>query len=98
MGRGNQYIQLIKFVYCKPENKKQPTFPNKVQALNSRPQRWEASVLPLLHSGTPVTEHDHHLVYRDFYKSKANSFDQKVCLPFHSVVLSHWPELCHDPV
>ena len=41
--RGNQYIQLVKVLYCKlPTIGKQlPTFPHKVRALNRQPQRWE---------------------------------------------------------
>ena len=49
VGRGNQYIQLVKVLYCKlPTSGKQlATLPHKVQGLNSQPQRWEASMLPL---------------------------------------------------
>ena len=32
-------------------SKQLPTFPHKVWGLNCRPQRWEASVLPLHHHG-----------------------------------------------
>ena len=50
-GRGNQYIQLIKVLYCELStlDKWLPTFPHKVRGLNHRPQRWEASVLQLHH-------------------------------------------------
>ena len=53
MGRGNQYIQLVKVIYCKQLtiSKQLPTFPHMVQGLNHQPQRWEASVLPLRHHG-----------------------------------------------
>ena len=36
VGRGNQYIQLIKALYCKLQaiGKQLPTFPHKVQGLN----------------------------------------------------------------
>ena len=53
VGRGNQYIQLVKVLYYKlPTIGKQlPTFPHKVQGLNRRPQRWEVSVSPLHHHG-----------------------------------------------
>ena len=49
-GRGNQYIQLVRVLYCKlPTNGKQlPAFP--LEAI-PRPQRWEARVLPLCHCG-----------------------------------------------
>ena len=53
MGRRNQYIQLVKVLYCKLSTigKQLPSFPHKVRALNHQPQRWEASVLPLHHCG-----------------------------------------------
>ena len=49
VGRGNQYVQLVKLLYCKLQTSgKQPlTFPLKVRGLNCQPQRWEAIVLPL---------------------------------------------------
>ena len=55
MGRGNQYIQLVKVLYCKlPTIGKQlATFPPRVLGWNHRPQRWEARVLPL-HFGGPL--------------------------------------------
>ena len=57
-GRGNQYIQFARVVYCKlPTNGKQlPAFPLKaVTGIEPRPQRWEARVLPLCHRG-PASE------------------------------------------
>ena len=53
VGRGNQYIQLVKVLYCKllTIGKQLPTFPHKVRGLNRQPQRWEASVLPLRQRG-----------------------------------------------
>ena len=53
-GRGNQYIEFARVVYCKlPTNGKQlPAFPLKaVTGIEPRPQRWEARVLPLCHCG-----------------------------------------------
>ena len=53
-GRGNQYIQFVRVVYCKlPTNGKQlPAFPlEAVPGTEPRPQRWEARVLPLCHHG-----------------------------------------------
>ena len=53
-GRGNQYIEFARVVYCKlPTNGKQlPAFPHKaLTGIEPRPQRWEASVLPLCHHG-----------------------------------------------
>ena len=48
VGRGNQYIQLVKVVYCTV--KQVPTFSHKDRGL-IRNVRWEASVLPLRHRG-----------------------------------------------
>ena len=55
-GRGNQYIQFVRVLYCKlPTNGKQlPAFPHEaVLGIEPRPQRWEARVLPLCHRATP---------------------------------------------
>ena len=56
-GRGNQYIEFARVLYCKlPTNGKQlPAFPHKaLTGIEPRPQRWEARVLPLCHHG-PAT-------------------------------------------
>ena len=56
-GRGNQYIQFARVVYCKlPTNGKQlPAFPLKAMTgIGPRPQRWEARVFPLCHRGPPI--------------------------------------------
>ena len=53
-GRENQYIQFVRVLYCKlPTNGKQlPAFPlETVLGIETRPQRWEARVLPLCHRG-----------------------------------------------
>ena len=53
-GRGNQYIQFVRVLYCKlPTNGKQlPAFPlEAVPGIEPRPQRWEERVLPLCHRG-----------------------------------------------
>ena len=53
-GKGNQYIQLVKVLYCKlPIKAKQlPAFPLEAwPGTKPRPQRWEARVLPLCHHG-----------------------------------------------
>ena len=53
-GRGNQYIQFLRVLYCKlPTNGKQiPAFPlEAVTGTEPRPQRWEVKVLPLCHCG-----------------------------------------------
>ena len=52
-GKGNQYIQLVKVLYCKlPTNGKHlPAFPLEAgPGTEPRPQRWEARMLP--HSPT----------------------------------------------
>ena len=53
-GRGNQYIEFARVVYCKlPTNGNQlPAFPlTAMTGIEPRPQRWEARVLPLCHRG-----------------------------------------------
>ena len=53
-GRGNQYIQFVRVLYCKlPTNGKQlPAFPlEAVPGTEPRLQRWEVKVLPLCHRG-----------------------------------------------
>ena len=55
-GRGNQYIQFVRVLYCKlPTNGKQlPAFPLEAMlGIEPPPQRWEARVLPLCHRGPP---------------------------------------------
>ena len=56
MGIGNQYIQLVKVLYCKLPTigQQQSTFPYMDRGLNHRPQRWEATVLPLRHRGNQL--------------------------------------------
>ena len=57
-GRGNQYIQFVRVLYCKlPTNGKQlPAFPlEAVPGIEPRPQRWEARVLPLCHRAPKQT-------------------------------------------
>ena len=48
-GRGNQYIQLVKVLYCKLPTISFPTWDH--AGIEPRPQRWEARVLPLCHCG-----------------------------------------------
>ena len=53
-GRGNQYIQFVRVLYCKllTNGKQLPAFPlEAVPGIEPRPQRWEAGVLPLCHHG-----------------------------------------------
>ena len=61
-GRGNQYIQFVRVLYCKlPANGKQlPAFPlQAVAGIEPRPQRWEARVLPLCHLGHVIRFEGH---------------------------------------
>ena len=54
MVRGNQYIQLVKVLYCKllMNGKQLPAFPLEVgPGTEPQSQRWEARVLPLCQSG-----------------------------------------------
>ena len=54
-GRGNQYIQLVRVLYCKllTNGKQLPAFPlEAMPGIEPRPQRWEARVLPLCHPGS----------------------------------------------
>ena len=56
MGRANQYIQLVRVLYCKlPTNGKQlSAFPLEVRpGIELRFQRWEARVLPFCHCAPP---------------------------------------------
>ena len=48
-GRGNQYIQFVRVLYCKllTNGKQLPAVPG----TESWPQRWEVRVLPLCHRG-----------------------------------------------
>ena len=60
-GRGNQYIQFTRVLYCKlPTNGKQlPAFPlTAMTGIEPWPQRWEARVLPLCHRGPSVSEEE----------------------------------------
>ena len=61
-GRGNQYIEFARVLYCKlPTNGKElPAFPLTAKTgIEPRPQRWEARVLPLCQIFT-------------YYETKAN--------------------------
>ena len=54
MGRRNQYIQLVKVLYCKllTKGKQLPAFPLEVErGFKLGSQRWETRVLPLCHRG-----------------------------------------------
>ena len=66
-GRGNQYIQFIRVLYCKlPTNSKQlPAFPlEAVPGIEPRPQRWEGRVLPLCQCGPYISHEELYQKYR----------------------------------
>ena len=71
-GRGNQYIEFARVVYCKlPTNGKQlPAFPLKdVTGIEPWPQIWEAKVLPLCHRGPQfVADNICHCLFEINYK------------------------------
>ena len=55
-GRGNQYIEFVRVLYCKllTKGKQLQAFPlEAVPGTKSWLQRWEARVLPLCHRGPP---------------------------------------------
>ena len=50
-GRGNQYIQFVRVLYCKllTNGKQLPAFPlEAVSGIEPQPQRWEGRVLTIL--------------------------------------------------
>ena len=60
-GRGNQYIEFVRDLYCKlPTNGKQlPAFPlEAMPGTEPCPQRWEARVLPLCHRAPLVWKNE----------------------------------------
>ena len=60
-GRGNQYIEFVRDLYCKlpTKGKQLPAFTLEVvPGTEPWPQRWEARMLPLYHRGPSFTEYD----------------------------------------
>ena len=101
-GRGNQYIQFVRVLYCKlPTNGKQlPAFPlEAVRGSNPRPQRWEARVLPLCHRAPPP-------IYTRMYKSciripvteALGPFDCAVTVTTGSVAGGSVASVCKIPI
>ena len=88
-GRGNQYIQFIRVLYCKllTNGKQLPAFPlEAVPGTEPRPQRWEERVLLLCHPGPcNICEL---WVRQTFYKSMSTVQNQLLISIFFSSVPS----------
>ena len=79
-GKGNQYIELVRDLYCKlPTNGKQlPAFPlEAMTGIEPRPQRWETRVLPLCLRGP--SQH---------YGEILNKL--QLCTAYHVLVATCW--------
>ena len=91
MGRGNQYIQLVKVLYCKlPINGKQlPAFPLEVRpGFELRSQRWEARVLPLCHCGPTLFMKNMHQLRPLYYMELRNNIQSciyKIYIKVHKI-------------
>ena len=75
-GRGNQYIEFARVLYCKlPTNGKQlPAFPHRaLTGIEPRPQRWEARVLLPCYQLSPGTNYRHHKI-KHLYFSNGHTF------------------------
>ena len=87
--RGNQYIQLVKVLYCKlPTNGKQlPAFPLEVRpGTEPRFQRWAVRVLPLCHRGPERKKEGY--IFREKYDIKE---DKKLLCIFKLGIFYKWP-------
>ena len=105
-GRGNQYIQFVRVLYCQlPTNGKQlPAFPLKTMlGIEPRPQRWEVRVLPLCHRGPLSFLGTQHLreclcshQQQDVSRFSNTKVKVVVCIPFNSKGhVGTGPHLCH---
>ena len=89
-GRGNQYIQFVRVLYCKvPTNGKQLSAFQLEAMLGTepRPQRWEARVLPLCHR-VKVISHIKKLFFVIWMFPIITSL-VPVCLDAVSLVIGH---------
>ena len=96
-GRGNQYIEFARVVYCKllTNGKQLPAFPLKaVTGIEPRPQRWEARVLPLCHRGPLSTASNPFslVLYMKTNWNKCRSFD------FFTLSIHIAREICYTRV
>ena len=94
MGKVNQYIQLVKIVYCtlRTISRQLPTFPHKVRGLNHQPQRWEASVLPLCHHGLQLGKHTTYHFTCDSLRQNLNDLNNLKIQMERSSPLNYPPE------
>ena len=86
-GRGNQYIQFVRVLYCKlPTNGKQlPAFPlEAVPGIEPRPQRWEARVLPLCHRGPQFPIYSPDKIYRSRSLQQGQRSNQGHTMTLHT--------------
>ena len=106
VGRRNQYIQLVRVLYCKlPTIRKQlPTFPYKLRGLNRWPQRWKVSVLPLRLSAPPHHLNTHNInrtlchivsLYSALYLSHPDSTSTAQALKWSTLSATEMTEDCH---
>ena len=82
-GRGNQYIQFVRVLYCQlpTDGKQLPAFPlEAIPGIEPRPQRLEARVLPLCHRG-PKSQKELYLLLLDVSSLCTN-------IPNHEGILS----------
>ena len=71
-GRGNQYIQLVKILYCKlpTDGKQLPAFPlEAVPGTEPWPQRCKARVLPLNQALEDINIQGHSYKYMPFIET-----------------------------
>ena len=81
-GRGNQYIQFIRVLYCKllTNGKQLPAFPlEAVPGTEPWPQRWEARVLPLCHRGPLSALICNNLSLNLFHFTQFSGFSKYLC-------------------
>ena len=72
-GRGNQYIQFVRVLYCKllTNGKQLPAFPlEAMPGIEPWPQRWKVRVLPLCHRGPYSCVSDEYMTACNQHKSR----------------------------
>ena len=89
--RGNQYIQLVKVLYCKlsTNGKQLPAFLFKVgSGTKPRPQRWEARVLPLRQHG-PVILSKTWLQSWNIWQKRSVTYSESIKIHFKALITDH---------